>query len=136
MRPVMSALAVAVAVVAGGCSNPVSPGLVTGKWAETFSVPGNSFEMTLVAAGTEVTGTGHACGEAGPCSDIDVTGTSDASGVHLTLVSTQTVPTPGATSMSAFDGRLVSANTLRGTLVQAGIVQISPDPVLITFHRE
>lgn len=139
MRPVLSVFAVAVTVVAGGCSSsvsPVSPAEVTGKWAQPFTIPGSFFEITLVAAGTDVTGSGRTCGEAGPCSDIAITGTSDASGVHLSLVSTVTVPNPGATSTFTFDGKLISANTLRGTLLQVGEPPIWSNPVVITFQRE
>jgi hypothetical protein len=138
MRSVMSVLAVAVAVVAGGCSssNPVAPGEVTGKWAQPFSIPGSFFEIALVASGTDVTGTGRACGEAGPCSDITIHGTSDASGVHLAFVSIQTVPTSGVTSSFRFDGKLVSANTLRGTWVEVFASLTSSDPVVMTFQRE
>jgi hypothetical protein len=92
--------------------------------------------MNLLAAGTDVTGTGRACGEAGPCSNIVITGTSDASGVQLTLVATQTVPTQGATATFTFDGKLISANTLRGTWLQVGLTQIAVDPIVITFQRE
>jgi hypothetical protein len=138
MRSVLSVLAVAAAVIAAGCSssNPVAPGAVTGKWAQPFSIPGSFFEMTLVASGTDVAGTGRSCGEAGPCSNIAITGTSDATGVRLTLVATQTVPTQGATATFTFDGRLVSANTLRGTWLQVGLTQIAVDPIVITFQRE
>src|SRR3954468_20926347 len=138
MRSVMSVLAVAVAVVAGGCSssNPVAPGEVTGKWAQPFSIAGSFFEITLVASGTDVTGTGRACGEAGPCSNIAIQGTSGPSGVHLAFVSTQTVPTQGVTSSFRFDGKLVSVNTLRGTWVEVFENLTSSDPVAITFQRE
>jgi hypothetical protein len=134
----MSVLAVAVAVVVAGCSSadPISPAHVTGKWSQPFSIPGSFFEMTLVAAGTDVTGNGRTCGEAGPCSNIVITGTSDASGVQLTLIATQTVPTQGATSTFTFDGKLISANTLRGTWRQVGLSQIAVDPIVITFQRE
>jgi hypothetical protein len=138
MRPVLSVFAVAAAVVVTGCSSadPISPGQVTGKWAQPFSVPGSFFEMSLVAAGTDVTGSGRSCGEAGPCSNIVITGTSDASGVQLTLVTIQTVPTQGATATFTFDGKLISTNTLRGTWLQVGSSQIAVDPVVITFQRE
>ena len=124
-------------LVAGGCSGDVAtaPEAITGLWSRDSSVPGNSFEMNLVAAGTRVLGSGNECGEAGPCSDLTISGTSDDSGVHLIIVENITLPNPGGTSTSDFDGKLVSVNELRGNLVP--VVQGQPaDPVLVVFHRE
>lgn len=140
MRPVLSVLAVAVALTVHGCSSdvagPVPPELVAGTWGETFSVPGGSFEMILAAAGIDVTGNAHGCGEAGPCSVSTITGTSDESGVHLTFVTTMTLPQPGEPITENFDGKLVDANTLKGTLATAGTTQSGASPLVVTFHRE
>jgi hypothetical protein len=92
--------------------------------------------MTLAAAGTDVTGTAHGCGEAGPCSTSTITGTSDESGVHLILVTTQTLPQPGTPVTEDFDGKLVDANTLKGTLVTVGTTDPGAVPLVVTFHRE
>jgi hypothetical protein len=129
-------LVIAVLVV-GGCSSATTPAqeAITGLWAESFSVPGNSFEMNLVAAGTRVIGSGHACGEAGPCSDLTISGTSDGSGVHLLIVADITLPNPGGTSTSTFAGKLVSVDELRGNLVPQTQGQVA-DPVLVVFLRE
>lgn len=139
MRSVLSVLAVAVALGAQGCSNsvaPVPPGLVAGKWALDFSVPGSFLEMTLVATGTEVTGSANACGEAGPCSTSTIGGKSDQTGVQLNFVTTVYLPQVGGPFMSTFDGKLVNANTLRGTIVDAGSAEIAITPSVLTFHRE
>ncbi|HEV7386991.1 MAG TPA: hypothetical protein VGN73_00135 [Gemmatimonadaceae bacterium] len=135
----MSVLAVAVALAAQGCSDsvaPVPPGLVAGKWALDFSIPGSFLEMTLVATGTEVTGSANGCGEAGPCSTSTIGGKSDETGVHLNFVTTVTVPQPGGQFMSNFDGKLVNANTLKGILVDAGRVEVGTAPSVLVFHRE
>jgi hypothetical protein len=140
MRPVWSVLTIAVALAVSGCSSdvagPVSPKLIAGTWGETFSVPGGSFEMILAVAGTDDTGNAHGCGEAGPCSVSTITGTSDETGVHLTLVTTMIVPQPGAPFTENFDGKLVDANTLRGTLATEGTTESGAVPLVVTFHRE
>ena len=141
MRPALSAIAVAAALAVQGCSSdvvagPVAPELVAGTWGEEFSVPGGSFEMVLAAAGTDVSGNAHGCGEAGPCSTSTITGTSDEGGVHLIFVTTQTLPQPGTPFTEDFVGKLVDANTLKGTLVTVGTPQSGQVPLVITFHRE
>jgi hypothetical protein len=132
LKPLLAVVAV---VAAAGCSSATAPEAITGLWAETQTVPGNSFEMNLFAAGTRVVGAGHACGEAGPCGDLTISGTSDGSGVHLTIVSTITTPNPGETTTSQFDGNLVSVDELRGNLVPVVQGQVA-DPVVVDFHRE
>ena len=131
MRSVKSVLLVA--LVAGACSNAVSPTNLVGKWAEDFSIPGNFFEMNLTLNGSSISGGGQWCGEAGPCGTVAVTGTVSGSDVHLDLVSTAQIPTVGSPTTSHFDGRLTSATTLRGSITSE---TSGAQPRVISYHRE
>ncbi len=123
------------AVVACGGSDVVAPAAIAGKWAEGFTVPGNGFEMDLSASGSSVSGVGTWAGEAGPSGTLSVTGTSDATGVHLDLVFTETVPRAGNVSISHFDGRLSSSNILSGSIHVANTGQPPGPDGPITYHR-
>jgi hypothetical protein len=134
MRSVMSVLLVV--LVASGCSDSTGPGSISGKWAEDFSIPGSFFEMNLAATGSEISGTGSFCGEAGPCGSVAVNGTIDGIQVHLNFVSIAQIPQVGPIVNSHFDGYL----TMRGTLT--GTIAIDPpnlpagNPAVVTYHRE
>jgi hypothetical protein len=111
------------------CSSSTDPLLVNGKWVEEFSFPGSSFEMTLRANGTPVTGSGDWCAEAGPCGTVSVTGTSDASGVELDLYYSTSYPIVTDVGISHFSGRLTSDGKLSGSIRSGGL------PSAITYHR-
>jgi hypothetical protein len=113
-----------------------APDAINGKWAEDFSIPGSFFEMSLVQTNGSISGTGRTCGEAGPCSNVAVTGTISAALVHLDLVFTQTLPNPSGESTASFDGRLVSPNRLTGTLREPAIATPGGAEFKIGFQRE
>ena len=131
MRSVKSVLLLALVVV--GCSDAVAPQNVVGRWAQEIPFPGNSWEMELTLSGSNISGHGDWCGEAGPCGTILVTGTVSESNVHLDFVSTAQTPTVGSPVTSHFDGRLTSATTLRGAVTGDGSGARSS---MVTYHRE
>lgn len=133
MRPVLSVLLLAVVV---GCSNVVSPTLINGKWARDFAgIPGNAFEMTLTASGSNVSGTGTWSGEACCAGTLTVTGTINSNGaIQLDFIETIISPPPGgATFPSHFDGRIVF-NQLKGTLLVRDPANLNGEAV--TYFRE
>jgi hypothetical protein len=117
-----STLLVLVGLVAVGCSSPVDPKLVEGTWHQDFSgiPPGNSFQMTLSSNGSGISGTGFGCGEAGPCATSTIVGNVDSRGIHLTITSVTSVPTPSQVSESRFDGHPVLNDLLVGSLRVVG----------------
>lgn len=115
MRFVMSMALLCVAV--GGCSSGTEPTAksIDGPWSQDFSVPGSFLTMQLTSSGTNVSGTGNWCGEAGPCGTLSVVGTVSGSAVHLDLTLIQQLPTPGVTTVKHFDGAFSGLYTLTGT---------------------
>ena len=111
-----SALLVLLLVVAPGCSNSVAPDSIDGKWVTPFTVPGNGFEMDLVANGSTVSGTGTWSGEACCSGTVAVAGTIDNGQVHLDITETIVSPGGGGTIFSHFDGKIVLNQILRGRL--------------------
>ena len=100
-----SALLVLVGLAVSGCSSPLDPALIEGTWyRDSDGIPGNSFQMSLTSNGANISGTGFGCGEAGPCGTSTIVGNSDSRGIHLTITSVTTVPTPGQVSVLRFDG--------------------------------
>ena len=59
-----SALTLATVLLAAGCGQGDAPS-IAGSWVEIATLPGSGFEMTLLASGTQVSGTGVAHVEAG-----------------------------------------------------------------------
>ena len=129
MRSVKSVLFLA--LVVSGCSDPVGPTNIVGKWAEDFSIPGSSMEMDLTLTGSIVSGSGNWCGEAGPCGIVTVTGTAYGDLVQLDLTYTPRLPIPGPMSTQQFRGRLTSPNSLNGA-TGAGTPAFTPN---VSFHR-
>ena len=129
MRSVMSVLLLA--VVVNGCSDPVGPGSIVGRWDQDFSIPGSFFEMNLTLTGSTISGGGNWCGEAGPCGIVTVTGIASGDLVQLDLTYTPQVPTPGPTSTQQFRGRLTSPNLLKGAL-GVGTPGLNPN---VSYHR-
>jgi hypothetical protein len=103
MRTVLSVLLLGVVM---GCSNPIAPSSINGKWSGAPSVPGNGFEMDLVANGSAISGTGTWSGEACCSGTVAVTGTFDNGAVHLDITRTVTSPPNGTTFFEQFDGNL------------------------------
>jgi len=68
MRSVKSVLLLA--LVVAGCSDPIGPTNIVGKWDQDFSFPGSFLEMDLTLTGSMISGGGNWCGEAGPCVPI------------------------------------------------------------------
>src|SRR3954467_3846896 len=119
MRSVLWGMLLAMAL--SGCSNSSEPGTIDGTWVSPFTVPGNSWSMDLAAAGSTVTGTGSACGEAAACATLTVQGTINGAKVHLDFVASDFHPAapPGSptTTTSHFDGALIGSSSLVGTYV-------------------
>jgi hypothetical protein len=104
------------ALFAIGCSDPVGPRNIVGKWDQDFSIPGSFLEMDLTLNGSMISGSGNWCGEAGPCGILTVAGTVDGDAVQLDLTYTLQLPIPGPMSTQHFSGRLTSRNSLKGLL--------------------
>ncbi|HJP58809.1 MAG TPA: hypothetical protein VJ865_02370 [Gemmatimonadaceae bacterium] len=120
MRSVLSA--VGVALVVGGCASSTDPNVAAGVWHQEFgNIPGNSFQMTLFPTASGIGGTGFGCGEAGPCTTSNISGTVDGRTVHLTIITMEDVPAGGnAIFTEQFDGFVLPTNMLVGKLRQTG----------------
>jgi hypothetical protein len=136
MRSVMLVRLLALVLIANGCSDPIGPDSIRGKWSQDFTVPGSAFEMDLNVMGSTISGAGDWCGEAGPCGIVAVTGTVNGASVHLDLSFTAQFPQIGPTTLSHFDGRLTSARSLRGSIVRDVPPGQPPPPAAdMNFHR-
>jgi hypothetical protein len=109
MRLVMSVLLVS--AVASACSSTLEPATLDGKWTQTSTVPGNSFDMTLATSGLNVSGSGEWCGEALGCGTLTVTGAVNGDAIHLDIVLNTGV-------VDHFDGRINLFGTLEGSLLE------------------
>lgn len=130
-------LAIATSSMLICCSEPTSAttaASVSGTWAMPESIPGNSFEMTLAANGSSLSGTGKFAGEAGPAGTLTVTGSVSNDVVNLDFVLQTSFPDHAVTSTEHFTGRLISLE-LRGTM-QSGVASPSNPPVTAVFVRE
>jgi hypothetical protein len=128
-------LVLLLALFAIGCSGAepfVGPASIDGKWGDGVSVPGNFFEMDLIAAGSSVSGSGNYCGEAGPCGTLSVAGTIGGIAVHLDLTFTEQLPRAGHTMIEHFDGQFISANELQGSITTDSPGQV---PGHTSYHR-
>jgi hypothetical protein len=119
------------AVLAIGCSDPIGPGNIVGKWDQDFSIPGSFLEMDLTLNGSVISGSGNWCGEAGPCGTLTVAGTVNGDAVQLDLTYTLQLPVPGPMSTQHFAGRLTTPNALRGS-VGVGTPVFTQN---VSFHR-
>jgi hypothetical protein len=134
MRSVSSVLGILLCV-AGCSSSTIAPQLIAGPWHETFSIAGSFFQMDLTVTGSSVLGSGYGCGEAGPCATSQITGTTDASGVHLDFVVSQTNPQPsGPLSTFHFDGQLIG-KVMRGTVRSAAPSAPAGPEYTVTYER-
>ena len=96
----------ATALLAAGCGHGDAPA-IAGSWREPAPVPGSFYEMTLLADGSAVSGTGVAHVEAGANQPFTVAGT--ASQLTLTFVSGQPSQTYAVTQVDVDDLRLSGA---------------------------
>ena len=118
MRSVLLVLA---GLAVSGCSSPLDPTLIQGIWhQDQGGIPGGFFEMTLSSNGSSISGTGHGCGEAGPCANSTIVGNTDSKGIHLTITSVSTVPTPVQVSVLRFDGLVYPGDFMIGKLEPIG----------------
>lgn len=116
-----SALLVLAGLAVSGCSSPLDPTLIQGNWyQDQGGIPGGFFEMTLSANGSNISGTGNGCGEAGPCANSTIVGNTDSKGIHLTITSVSTVPTVGQVSVLRFDGLVYPGDFMIGKLESIG----------------
>ena len=117
---------VLVAIAIAGCSNPISPQQLVGRWDEAFNIPGSFRHMTLdTSTASELFGGGDFCGEAGPCGTFTITGSTAGDAVHLEFSYSN-----GTTDK--FDGRLINLGTLRG--VETSTTPGAPSRT-VTFQR-
>jgi hypothetical protein len=106
------------ALLALGCSDSTSPGLLDGTWRQDITIAGNSVEFTLTTSGDAVSGTGQWTGEACCGGPVNVTGDVTGGDVNLSLsfVANGNVVPPFT---ARFAGRLIDSNTLSGVVVGA-----------------
>jgi len=115
MRFVMSMALLGAALAGCGSGTEPTAQFIDGPWSQDFSTPGSFFTMQLTASGSNVSGTGNWCGEAGPCGTVSVVGTVSGGTVHLDLTLIQQVPVAGVTSVEHFDGAFSGRYALVGT---------------------
>ncbi|MEO8878815.1 MAG: hypothetical protein ABI446_00270 [Gemmatimonadaceae bacterium] len=111
-------LAIAASSMLFGCSDPTSADIASssaGAWSIREQVPGNYFGMTLVANGTELSGTGSFVGEAGPGGNSTVDGGVTNGIIHLDFKLYRELPGGVDTVTSHFTGQLF-LRQLVGTL--------------------
>ena len=73
----ISMLSVGVLSLSLGCSGPTSATVASaasGSWVRVEAHPGSDFEMSLVANGTSLSGTGNFVAEAGPGGTMTIEG--------------------------------------------------------------
>jgi hypothetical protein len=105
-----------------------TPTVLDGSWHHVRAAdepPGFFRQFTLTLSGTTLSGSGTWTGEAGPQGTVAVTGTVSGSDIHLDLVFTVTVPTPGLAYVQHFDGRLSSPTDMIGTVTTNGLSPVS-----------
>ena len=105
-----------------GVTTP-TPATLNGTWHHVRAQnepPGFFRQFTLTVSGTTLTGSGTWSGEAGPQGTLTVTGSINGDSIHLDLLFTVTIPTPGQGFVQHFDGRLSSPTDLIGTITAEG----------------
>jgi hypothetical protein len=130
MRSLVSVLLLA--LVGTGCSDALSPEEITGRWAQDLSAVESSWEIDLTTSGANIVGTGSWYGEACCAGTLAVTGTISGRQVHLDITSTGQFPNGIQTSVSHFDGTLISSRVLEGTATYDTIGQL---PQTVVYHR-
>jgi hypothetical protein len=112
-------LAIGALSVAMGCTEPTSASIasaVSGSWVRVEEHPGSHFEMSLVANGTSLSGTGNFIAEAGPRGTMTVEGAVSGDTVSLDFTLSTELPDRAVLSTGHFEGSLVFG-ALRGRIV-------------------
>jgi hypothetical protein len=112
-------LAIGALSVAMGCTEPTSASIasaVSGSWVRVEEHPGSHFEMSLVATGTSLSGTGNFVVEAGPHGTMTVEGAVSGDTVNLDFTVSTELPDRAVLSTGHFEGSLVFG-ALRGRIV-------------------
>jgi hypothetical protein len=112
-------LAIGALSVAMGCTEPTSASIasaVSGSWVRVEEHPGSHFEMSLVATGTSLSGTGNFVVEAGPHGTMTVEGAVSGDTVNLDFTLSTELPDRAVLSTGHFEGSLVFG-ALRGRTV-------------------
>jgi hypothetical protein len=112
-------LAIGALSVAMGCTEPTSASIasaVSGSWVRVEEHPGSHFEMSLVATGTSLSGTGNFVVEAGPHGTMTVEGAVSGDTVNLDFTLSTELPDRAVLSTGHFEGSLVFG-ALRGRIV-------------------
>jgi hypothetical protein len=112
-------LAIGALSVAMGCTEPTSASIasaVSGSWVRVEEHPGSHFEMSLVATGTSLSGTGNFIAEAGPRGTMTVEGAVSGDTVNLDFTLSTELPDRAVLSTGHFEGSLVFG-ALRGRIV-------------------
>ena len=133
MRSVVSVLLLS--FVGAGCADSLGPGMLSGKWAEDLSRVESRWEIDLSVTGpTTVVGTGSWYGEACCDGSLSATGTVKGMAVHLDILSTvQHGARVGSTDVSHFDGTLITAKVLHGTVTYDSPGQT---PTSVIYYRQ
>ena len=130
MRSLVSVLLLA--LVGSGCSDALSPEEITGRWAQDLSAVESSWEIDLTVRDAGIVGTGSWYGEACCSGTLAVAGTISGRAVHLDITSTGQFANGIQTSVSHFDGKLISPRLLEGTVTYDTPGQL---PQAVVYHR-
>jgi hypothetical protein len=106
MNALLRTALLASALLAASCGRGDAP-VIAGSWREPTTIPGSFFEMTLLADGSAVSGTGVAHVEAGANQPFTVAGT--ASQLTFTFASGKPSQTYEVTQVDVDDLRLSGA---------------------------
>ena len=99
-----------------GCSDLTSPERLSGTWRQDITIPGSGVEFTLATNGNAVSGTGQWTGEACCSGTVTVDGNETGGDVKLSLTFVADAGAIVPARTETFEGRLVDANTLSGTI--------------------
>jgi hypothetical protein len=92
------------------------PSALNGTWFAPNEVPGSSNVWTLTVSGNTIAGTGTWSGEACCGGTIAMSGTVVNGAIHMDVTVTTTAPTQRPAVHERFDGAMVSADILQGTV--------------------
>jgi hypothetical protein len=132
-------LALGAIVLGFGCNDPTNASIasaVSGSWVRVEEHPGSDFEMSLVANGTSLSGTGNFIVEAGPRGTMTVEGAVSGDTVNLDFTLSTELTDPTVVSTGHFEGSLVFG-ALRGRTVfysQPADISFGPT-VFVRKHR-
>ena len=132
----ISMLSVGVLSLSLGCSGPTSATVasaVSGSWVRVEAHPGSDFEMSLVANGTSLSGTGNFVAEAGPGGTMTIEGGVTRDTVNLDFTFSTEFTDGNVTSTGHFTG-ILSLGALRGNATYFSGSDITTDAT--TFVRK